>query len=55
MHLDKLKDFFPDILSLEKAIMKGDSKDLKFFNNLIKILVEDAELLRRLAINEPLN
>ena len=55
MHVDKLKDFFPNILSLEKAIMKGDSRDLKLFNNLIKILVEDAELLRRLATNEPLN
>jgi len=55
MYVDNLKDLFPDILSLEKTIAKGDSKDLKFFNNLIKILVEDAELLKRLATNEPLN
>jgi len=53
MHVDKLKDFFPDILSLEKAIAKGNSKDLKFFNNLIKVLTEDAELLQHLSTNEP--
>jgi hypothetical protein len=53
MHVDKIKDFFPDILSLEKAIAKGDSKDLKFFTNLIKVLTEDAELLQHLSTNEP--
>jgi len=31
MYVDNLKDLFPDILSLEKTIAKGDSKDLKFF------------------------
>jgi len=55
MHTDLLKNLFPDLLSLEKAIIKGDSEDLRFFKNLIKILVEDAELLRCLATNEPLN
>ncbi|MBS1522627.1 MAG: hypothetical protein JST50_16630 [Bacteroidetes bacterium] len=54
MNTDKLKNLFPDILSLEKAI-KDNSEDLKFFNNFIKVLTEDAELLQRLATNEPLN
>ena len=55
MHTDILKTFFPDILSLEKALIQRNSKELKLVKNFIKVLVEDAELLKRLATNEPLN
>ena len=55
MHTDIIKDFFADLMSVDKAIMKGDSEDLKFVINLIKIMTEDAELFQRLPTNEPLN
>ena len=55
MHAYVLKTFFPDILNFEKAPIKANPKDLKPVNNLNKVLVEDAELFKRLATNEPLN
>ena len=55
MHAYILKTFFPDILNFEKAPIKANPKDLKPVNNLNKVLVEDAELFKRLATNEPLN
>ena len=51
MRTDLLKTLFPDILSLEKDIKdpKSKSGNIRLLNNLLKILSEDNELLKKLA------
>ncbi len=44
-----LKSLFPDILSLEKNIKDPRLGNIKLLNNLLKILSEDYELLKKLA------
>jgi hypothetical protein len=49
MRTDLLKTLFPDILSLEKNIKDPKSGNIRLLNNLLKILSEDNELLKKLA------
>lgn len=49
MRIDLLKTLFPDILILEKSIKDPKPENIKLLNNLLKILSEDSELLKKLA------
>jgi len=58
---DPLKKLFPDLLKLDKALNNlkgakcGSIEQIKLSSFIKKIMTEDAELLKRLATNEPLN